>query len=1175
MSLTDSLLELFSRKTPDSGFEWVADSEGINFFLPKELLSALEHGKGDEWALTQYSHLKILEEEGYVEALPNGYLLTTELAVQLDEHAKQLLELPPSFPGIYLTDIRGISDQERFSVAVIPAFSASRTFPSYTINGPLLEITSDTRYLLQPQELLAFNAVKRHQETARLTDAEQRNLTLVAALQRAKKAGMPIELAAFDTIEIIEPEKVLVAIDRQEDGGFLLLPNYGDSTLIGPVEKRLGQLKPGAKVGSLRVGDKRIVLDEKNFRATREILQERYIEPGKIRQFLENPGAFLNATQVDLDEGFSARVLGIGEFQPHYFGETDESGISWFEGVESGDVEIGADPPSGPLGPSSIEALIKNPKQLDEFAHGYEDAVSNGESSFFFREREVDISDREAMDRALESLAGKLKERDRFGGDEEEKRPKGKMPQVVVDIALNDDTVDFSSELDKRIADVLYGDAIDWNQFKLTPFNYQERGIRWILGLAGHTYSLPDTELGKYGAILADDMGLGKTFMTLAAISEYLQQGQRRDDRQRPVLVVAPLGLLNNWEDEIRLCFKNERGPFESTIKLQADADLGNFRAPPAAPSDRKEGEAAVRVRNALKVGKSYAHERLDMPRRLVLTTYETLRDYQISLCRVDWSIVVFDEAQMIKNPNTLASRAAKGLKARFKLMVTGTPVENSLRDIWNLMDTAQPGHLYAYQEFNRDFIRPINRAEENRPAARNEVGKALRARIGALMLRRDKEDELDGLPRKNVYVGVEDDPVGAFQPQLQCVMRGRQAATYDMVVAGVNRGDPDEDPGQRFLVGIHKLRKVALHPNLLDNGVLPLPRSVEDARMSICESSKLECLFELLEEIRGRGEKVIVFAITKQLQAFVAKACELVFNLRVSVINGDTKAVSSSRGARTRGKMIDEFQASLGFSVIVMSPIAAGVGLTITAANNVIHLERHWNPAKEAQATDRVYRIGQEKDVHVYLPVLHHPNSSVTTFDQNLNRLLNQKSALKDAVVTPEDVQPEDVARGVFTDRAVRGTTIEVDPDRLDTLGWEMFEAFCAVLLGKRLGVQTQLTTKGADSGCDIVLIGASMSGLAQCKFSENSGQVYGSEDIVRGVKWSANPYGDKLGRSFSNLYAISNVSGFGKRVVQGARQARVELVDRKKLLAWLKKHPVTLDEVQEKLARERIDIG
>jgi len=119
-----------------------------------------------------------------------------------------------------------------------------------------------------------------------------------------------------------------------------------------------------------------------------------------------------------------------------------------------------------------------------------------------------------------------------------------------------------------------------------------------------------------------------------------------------------------------------------------------------------------------------------------------------------------------------------------------------------------------------------------------------------------------------------------------------------------------------------------------------------------------------------------------------------------ITVINGDTKAVSSKPGVETRKNLIEN---KLGFNIIIMSPIAAGTGLTVIGANHVIHLERHWNPAKEAQATDRAYRIGQVKDVHVYLPILHHPNK--TSFDVNLHHLLNSKIQIKDAVVTPEDV--------------------------------------------------------------------------------------------------------------------------------------------------------------------------
>lgn len=125
-----------------------------------------------------------------------------------------------------------------------------------------------------------------------------------------------------------------------------------------------------------------------------------------------------------------------------------------------------------------------------------------------------------------------------------------------------------------------------------------------------------------------------------------------------------------------------------------------------------------------------------------------------------------------------------------------------------------------------------------------------------------------------------------------------------------------------------------------------------------------------------------------------------------VPIINGDTKAVSRNKLSATRKSIINDFESVNGFNIIIMSPIAAGVGLTIVAANNVIHLERHWNPAKEAQATDRVYRIGQTKDVNVYIPILHHPNYE--SFDVNLHKLLSKKIMLKDAVITPEQVMPK-----------------------------------------------------------------------------------------------------------------------------------------------------------------------
>ena len=674
-------------------------------------------------------------------------------------------------------------------------------------------------------------------------------------------------------------------------------------------------------------------------------------------------------------------------------------------------------------------------------------------------------------------------------------------------------------------------------------------------------------------------MGLGKTFMTLVAIAEYLQQIQVNNDQARPVLVVAPLGLLDNWEQEVSDTYAPAYHPFAKIIKLQADADLPRFRAPPQTiPSNTHQEDEQASIQKALKVGRDYGPDRLDQPRRLVLTTYETLRDYQFSLCRVDWSLVIFDEAQMVKNPNTLASRAAKGLKARFKLAVTGTPVENSLRDFWNLLDTVRPGHLDAYQPFNREFIRPINRVpREQRANERQQIGLQLRAKTGLVMLRRNKVDKLEGLPVKTIYTGVEDQsPNTRFYAPLQCTMQRKQADVYDRVVANVREQAADENAGNPFLAGLQRLRDVALHPALLDGGILPRPQSREQAQRLIGESSKLECVVDLLKTIQEKNEKAIIFAINKRAQEFVAAACEQLFAIRVDIINGDTKAVARRSGARTRRRMIEAFQSEPGFGVIVMSPIAAGVGLTITAANHVIHLERHWNPAKEAQATDRVYRIGQKKDVFVYLPVLRHPDSGSepekVTFDQNLNRLLNEKSALKDAVVTPENVQPDDVMHNVFSKGGPEPPAVDLQARDIDTLGWERFEAFCAVLLGKVHSAQTQLTGVN-DHGCDVVLRGK-INALIQCKFSEHSHRDYDSEDIVKEICWAQKHYNDTLHEEFKCLFAISNnVHGFSRRVKKSAKSRNVTLVDQSQLKKWLKRYPVTHNEVAQKLAKERVD--
>ncbi|MCP3892804.1 MAG: DEAD/DEAH box helicase family protein [Desulfobulbaceae bacterium] len=256
-------------------------------------------------------------------------------------------------------------------------------------------------------------------------------------------------------------------------------------------------------------------------------------------------------------------------------------------------------------------------------------------------------------------------------------------------------------------------------------------------------------------------MGLGKTFMALSAIDHLYKFKHQAKDTKKPCLLVAPLSLLQNWKDEVEKTFSSS--PFVDIVLLQVDGELPRFRVggvetkqnlsnESAHSGGDEEVEETGKIKYSLKVGKTFLNERLDIPQRLVITTYQTLRDYQFSLCSIDLGMVIFDEAQNIKNPNALQTRAAKGLKSDFTLVATGTPVENSLKDFWCLMDTACPGHLGNYQSFRESYVLPILQAAGDEiEDVRGQVGRQLRLRVGPLMLRRLKEDNIKGLPEKNI----------------------------------------------------------------------------------------------------------------------------------------------------------------------------------------------------------------------------------------------------------------------------------------------------------------------------------------------------------------------------------------------------------------------------------------
>ncbi len=491
------------------------------------------------------------------------------------------------------------------------------------------------------------------------------------------------------------------------------------------------------------------------------------------------------------------------------------------------------------------------------------------------------------------------------------------------------------------------------NQYTLHPIEnlrseinlkpHQNEGVAWLQYLV-------DTK--SKGCILADDMGLGKTLQVLCFIdwhNKYINKGQK------PYLIVAPVSLLDNWNKEVKKFLKD--GIYNPVIL------------------------------HGGMISKKPNQDDVDWLKTqdIILTNYETVRSGQFNICAVDYAAVILDEAQKIKTPGTYVTCAAKALKADFKIAMTGTPVENTYLDLWCIMDFAIPGLLGNSKEFKAVYQNPLKEEGTDIEA----LGKELRDRMGVFFLRRRKADVLKDLPDKVDF-------------KKEISMTPEQEEAYIREIVAFQKYDED---GAFMLELLHRLRRISDSSLLIENKinmeVLPVEALIES-------SGKVKATLNILDEIRRREEKVIIFCIYKESQRLLQRVVQEKYGITPKIINGDTKVLTtarSSNGNYSRQQAIDSFEATKGFNVIIMSPIAAGMGLNVTAANNVIHFARHWNPAKESQATDRAYRIGQEKDVNVYYPIACLSDQyGFASFEQTLDTLLSRKTNLADATLFPSE---------------------------------------------------------------------------------------------------------------------------------------------------------------------------
>ena len=643
--------------------------------------------------------------------------------------------------------------------------------------------------------------------------------------------------------------------------------------------------------------------------------------------------------------------------------------------------------------------------------------------------------------------------------------------------------------------------------------DHQHVGVAWLQ----HHWAASPAKCR--GACLADDMGLGKTLQLLAFIGRCLED----DPSLAPALIVAPVSLLENWVEEIDKFFQPGTFPLLTLY--------GESLAAKRAPRHTLDSELLANGISRLLV-KDWLGDA-----RLVLTTYETLRDLEFSLAAQKWSIMVCDEAQKIKNPNAMVTRAAKKQNVRFKIACTGTPVENTLADLWCLFDYIQPGLLGALNEFGKNYRKPIEAETEEEKAKVEE----LRGIIAPQILRREKIDVAKDLPKKHIVPDCRQIRMSPLQKQL-----------YSHAVAQFRAESTAQEGGRkpRYHLGLLlHIRKICSDPRPMGQQ----GTTSESFGTAVANSPKLAWLMETLRVIKDKGEKAIVFTELRDLQRALKRHIADQLQYNPEIVNGETSAAGKS--AKSRQKIIKSFQQRQGFGVIILSPLAVGFGVNIQAANHVIHFTRMWNPSKEDQATDRAYRIGQTKEVFVYYPVIF--DDAFTTFDAKLDSLLEWKRKLSSDMLngTPE------AGMGEFSDlQDVDGSSaFPVKPLTLDDvlrLQAISFEIYCS-LLWSRQGYATYLTKNSGDGGVDVVAIKGKGGLLIQCKSTSTDGNRMDWNAIKEVVAGEAAYSLCHPGVQFQKV-AVTN-QYFNEYAITQASYNAVELVTRDEFKDLIVSFPIT----------------
>lgn len=881
-----------------------------------------------EWEATDaciyYMPLATLVDNGVASFDKEGCFVPYESLQYLDDDDRILLGLPSKYPYAIRLRCEGDfkSSDFRYSIDYLTHFPDGEVLPAVTY-GTEINLTDGRKFTLSDAEYRFKQLVDRYNTIDAELKTFEYTLRKFAEIKEAAREASVFLDSYLEGENVCTPKEIKLDLSREGDV-LTVLPSLDIKEnekfkRTFDRQRRLLDVYPVADEDGNRT---RIVFSEEQKKNLDPIKKRscRFTDKDEIQRIIDHPTEFFDPDQFDLSQFYSERVIDLGFYKPKFYPFVSPYKSVWIAGA------IIEHPVSG-----TANITIDSDEELSSLESAIKEAEAEEKNTCQFANVEIGVTDAKFLAEMAHKQLANPKNPIKIEDD-----VSGKKVLIIEENAENTGYVIGNQTLNAENHYILYPNSNLRNDFKLKE--HQEEGVAWFQYLFGKKAS---------GCLMADDMGLGKTLQLLYFMDWHAQT----HPGHKPYLIVAPVSLIENWQNEYCKFFKK---PMSVTILSSAQVPR---------KFDRKV------------IDKMQSCE-------LIITNYETVRNCQLNFCAVNFDIVALDEAQKVKSPGTLVTNAVKALKSTFRVAMTGTPVENTLLDLWCIMDFCVPGLLGNAKEFAKKYQHPLKNEDTDLITLGNEIHE----RLGVYFMRRLKADAAKDLPVKYEIK----QPVN--MPSLQDSAYRHVISSYDPSIKG------------NMLVTIMGIREVSEHPYLHTDSLAA--HSTFDL---IDNAARLIATMSFLDKIRSVSEKAILFAERKETQKMLQRVVRERYSYTAKIINGDM-STTSSNGKLSRQGAIDEFQSRPGFGVIIMSPVAAGMGLNVTAANHVIHYSRHWNPAKENQATDRAYRIGQDKDVYVYYPMAVSPNYK--SFDVTLDELLCRKTNLATSTIFPTErieVKPED----------------------------------------------------------------------------------------------------------------------------------------------------------------------